>query len=190
MRRECRERFPRLRFPKKARVSDPDMLHGTCVTHVPWCMSGSLTSGDGENVPGIPGACATCNFTYLVRGPCDDQATLAQVMNWCRQATSHYLRQCGPFGITRPLWANGISLSTQTLTHWDRDKMAAIFQTTFSSGFTWMAMYEFRLKCHWSLFSCVQLTNIPALVQIMAWRQPGDKPLSEPIWLVYWRLYA
>ena len=25
--------------------SDPDMHHGTCVTHVPWCMSGSLTSG-------------------------------------------------------------------------------------------------------------------------------------------------
>ena len=24
---------------------DPDMHHGTCLTHVPWCMSGSLTSG-------------------------------------------------------------------------------------------------------------------------------------------------
>ena len=26
-------------------VSDPDMHHGTCVTHVPWCMPGSLCSG-------------------------------------------------------------------------------------------------------------------------------------------------
>ena len=26
----------------------------------------------------------------------------------------------------------------------------------------------------------VQINNIPALVQIMAWRRPGDKPLSEP----------
>ena len=26
-------------------VSDPDIHHGTCVTHVPWCMPGSLTSG-------------------------------------------------------------------------------------------------------------------------------------------------
>ena len=26
-------------------VSDPDMNHGTCVTHVPWCMLGSLISG-------------------------------------------------------------------------------------------------------------------------------------------------
>ena len=27
------------------RVSDPDMHQGTCVTHVPWCMPGSLTNG-------------------------------------------------------------------------------------------------------------------------------------------------
>ena len=26
-----------------------------------------------------------------------------------------------------------------------------------------------------------QINNIPALVQIMAWRRPGDKPLSEPM---------
>ena len=50
--------FPRHRFQRKLLVSDPGMHHGTCVTHVPWCMSGSLTCGDGENVPGIPGACA------------------------------------------------------------------------------------------------------------------------------------
>ena len=50
--------FPRRRFQRKPIVGDPGMHHGTCVTHVPWCMSGSLTYGDGENVPGIPGACA------------------------------------------------------------------------------------------------------------------------------------
>ena len=32
-------------FSPPPRVSDPDMQHGTCVTHVPWCMPGSLTSG-------------------------------------------------------------------------------------------------------------------------------------------------
>ena len=70
MRRECRERFPRHRHQRKPLVSDPGMHYGTCVTHVPWCMSGSLTRGGKENVPGIPGACATRNFTYLVRGSC------------------------------------------------------------------------------------------------------------------------
>ena len=32
-------------FSPSPRVSDPDMHHGTCVTHVPWCMPVSLTSG-------------------------------------------------------------------------------------------------------------------------------------------------
>ena len=39
----------------------------------------------------------------------DDKSTLAQVMAWCRQATSHYLSQCwpralSPYGVTRPQW--------------------------------------------------------------------------------------
>ena len=69
MGRECRERFPRHRLQRKLLVSDPGMHHDTCVTHVLWCISGSLTRGGGENVPGIPGARATKNLTYLVRGP-------------------------------------------------------------------------------------------------------------------------
>ena len=39
-----------------------------------------------------------------------------------------------------------------SLTHWGRDKMAAVFQTVFSNRFSWMKIYEFRLKFHWSLF--------------------------------------
>ena len=35
-------------FSPSPQVSDPDMHHGTCVTHVPWCMPGSLTSGSFE----------------------------------------------------------------------------------------------------------------------------------------------
>ena len=61
--------FPHRRLQRKSLVSYPGLHHGTCVTHVPWCMSGLLTCGVGENVPGIPGACATRNFTYLARGP-------------------------------------------------------------------------------------------------------------------------
>ena len=61
-------------FSPPPRFSDPDMHHGTCATHVPRCMPGSLTSGFlwgrwWGNVPGIPGTCTTRNFTYLVRGP-------------------------------------------------------------------------------------------------------------------------
>ena len=49
---------PRGWLQRKPLVSDPGMHHDTCVTHVPWCMSGSLTRGGGEYVPGIPSACA------------------------------------------------------------------------------------------------------------------------------------
>ena len=72
IRRECLERFPRHRLQRKRLVSDPGMHHDTCATHVAWCLSGSLTRGGGENVTDIPGACATRNFTYLVRGICKD----------------------------------------------------------------------------------------------------------------------
>ena len=48
-------------------------------THVPRCMSGSLTRGDGENFPGIPGAWATRNVAYLVRGPMEKSRPLT----WC-----------------------------------------------------------------------------------------------------------
>ena len=45
---------PPSRFQGKPLLSDPGMHHGKCVTHVPWCMSGSLSRGDRENVPDIP----------------------------------------------------------------------------------------------------------------------------------------
>ena len=56
----------------------------------------------------------------------DDKSTLVQLMAWCHQATSHYLRQCwprsqSPYDVTRPQW----------LTHWGWDKMVAMFKSIF-----------------------------------------------------------
>ena len=51
-----------------------------------------------------------------------------------------------------------IPATRQWLTHWGRDKMAAISQTTLSNSFSWVKMYEFRFQFHWSLFLRVQLT--------------------------------
>ena len=44
------------------------------------------------------------------------------------------------------------------LTYWGRDLIATISQTTFSNAFSWMKMYEFRLKFHESLFLSFELT--------------------------------
>ena len=57
--------------------------------------------------------------------------------------------------------------------------MAAIFQTTLSNAFSWLKIYEFRLRLKFVPKS--PINNIPALVEIMAWRRPGDKPLFEPM---------
>ena len=54
---------------------------------VTWCMSGSLNRCGGENVPDIPGACATRKFTYLARG-----AWEKGVANWiCALAGSRVI---------------------------------------------------------------------------------------------------
>ena len=72
--------FPCHRRQRKPLVSDPDMHHGTCVAHVSWCMSVSLTRGGMGNVPVIPGACANLNFTYLSRGPWHNTSDVMEVL--------------------------------------------------------------------------------------------------------------
>ena len=67
--RECRERFSCHRLQRKLLVSDPAMHHGTCVTHVPWCMSGLLTCGGWETFPAFlahvqPAILCICQGAY------------------------------------------------------------------------------------------------------------------------------
>ena len=59
-----RERFPRHQLLRKPLVSNPGMHDGACVTQVPWRMSGSLTRGDRESVPGV----CMCNPQFYVSG--------------------------------------------------------------------------------------------------------------------------
>ena len=65
------------------------------------------------------------------------------------------------------------------LTHWGRDKMAAIFQCIFVNENVWISI-EISLN----FVPSGPTDNIPALVQMMAWRRPGDKPLSEPMMVI------
>ena len=74
------------------------------------------------------------------------------------------------------------------LTHWSRDKMASIFQTTFLNAFTWTKKKYVSIKISLKFVSRDPTKNVPSLVQIMAWRRPGDKPFSEPMrpgWLTH-----
>ena len=57
------------------------------------------------------------------------------------------------------------------------DKMAVLSQTTLFFNENARIFIEISL----TLVPKGSINNIPALVHIMAWRQPGDKPLSEPM---------
>ena len=49
-----------------------------------------------------------------------------------------------------------------------------------------MKIVVFQFKFHWNMFQGSPIHNNSALVQIMAWFQTGNKPLSEPIqWQIY-----
>ena len=70
-------------------------------------------------------------------------------------------------------------IATSVLTHWGRDKMTDILQTTFSNAYTWMKIYKFRWKNSLKFVLYGLINNIPALVQIMAWCRSGGKPISD-----------
>ena len=67
-----------------------------------------------------------------------------------------------------------------SLTHWGWDKIDAILQKTFKCNFlnenVWIP-----IKISLKFVPKGPINNIPALVQIMAWCHPGDKPLSRPM---------
>ena len=71
-------------FSPRLWVSDPDMHHGTCVTHVPWCMPGSLSSGFpwrrwwGKLSRHSRRMCNP-QFMHLVRGPCNNNLHMTSV---------------------------------------------------------------------------------------------------------------
>ena len=115
---------------------------------------------------------------FIPHGPIDIRSALVQVMGWCwnKQQTSTWTNdRQSPWQYTGLRAAASWYMEAGTkwprqhfqqihlfkekyLTHWGRDKMAAIFQTTFSNAFSWMKMLKFLLRFHWSLFPRVQST--------------------------------
>ena len=148
--RECRERYPRQRLQKKPLVSDPSMHHGTCDTHVPCCMSGSLNRGGGENFPDIPSARTTRNLTYLARGPLTWNGISVQGTDFTWKSSSLRAGQ-----------------------------MAAVLQMTFFKFIFLGENYFILIRISIFPNGSISRDN-STFVQIMTWCQIGEKPLSEP----------
>ena len=74
-------------------------------------------------------------------------------------------------------WRRGMSGHSIDLTHCGPNKLAAIFQTTFSNAFSWIK----ECMNFDSDFSIGPMNTMPALVQILSWWRSSVKPLSQPM---------
>ena len=67
------------------------------------------------------------------------------------------------------------------LTHWGREINGRHISDDIFRCIFFNANLRILLKIPLKLVPRVRISNIPALVQVMAWRRSGYKPLSEPI---------
>ena len=74
-----------------------------------------------------------------------------------------------PYGLSKAQWVN--TLRPRQNGH----HFADTFKRIFLNG-----NIRILIKISLKFVHKGPINNIPALVQIMAWRRPGDKPLSEP----------
>ena len=106
-----------------------------------------------------------------------------------------YRRMCWHW-ITSHHWLLliGIHRSTATcgflLTHWGRDKMAAVSQTTVWNAFSWMKMYQIWLRFHWSVIRREQITIFQHWFRWSLGAVQATSHYLNRWWSVFRRIYA
>ena len=171
------------KFSPPPRSSDPGMHHGTCVTHVPWCMPGSLTNyflwsrRRGKTFPAFPAHAQTAILRIGQEAHCDWGNS-----NMFRQS-SH--KRMIPANVSQPTVPTGSISNKQALfwiLAWHRvgDKQftepliaqltdayvrhpismsleqGRHFADDDSHAFSWMETILFWFKFRWNLFIGVQ----------------------------------
>ena len=115
------------------------------------------------------------SLTFVPKGPINNIPALIQIMAWRRPGykplsepmmVSLLTHIC----VTWPQWVNTLR-PKQIGRHFADD----IFKHMFLNENVWILF-----KISLNFVPMGPINNIPALVQIMAWRRPGDKSLSEP----------
>ena len=172
--RECRERFPLHR----------GLAIPTCITARAWrtCRDAwrdrylvvSFEVGDAENVPGIPGACPTRNFTYLIRGPWD-MATEGPHWPWAEEALLISMPDRNCRRDMLPVGMRNIVFLAFDI--WMKVSSAQIlFSYNYNTQLTWVCYLT-----HLGRDANMRQSAKPLIVQIKAHRLSSVKPLSEPV---------
>ena len=81
-------------------------------------------------------------------------------------------------GLSHGIWNTKYLIN---LTHWGRDKMATFLQTTFPKCMYFNEIVWIAIKISLNFANKGPIYNIPALIYIMDWCRPGDKPLSRTV---------
>ena len=128
------------------------------------------------------------SLKFVSQGPINNIPALVQIIAW---------RQPGDKPLSEPMMVRLLTYICVTrphhslharfgvsLTHWGRDKNGQHYANDI---FKWIFLNEnvwFPIKISLKFVPKGLINNIPALVQIMAWRRPGDKTLSEPMMVI------
>ena len=101
----------------------------------------------------------------------------------CQTVSKKWLGICILYHFSTPKWCRYLKLKARTcLFNTSRPRQDGrhfaddIFKCIFMNENVWIP-----IKISLKFVPKGPINNIPALVQIMAWRRPGDKPLSEPM---------
>ena len=70
------------------------------------------------------------------------------------------------------------------------DAMDSILQTTFSNAIFFNENIWISIRISPKFVPKNPINIMPAFVQIMAWCRLGDEPLTEPMMVKLWRIYA
>ena len=145
------------------------------------CVREASIWGQGQVITSILWDVITCPCPWCLLLEHKSSHHKSQRQLFGPQHTHTYTSFSTPFNLRRHFTPLDNYIGPVRLTHWGRDKMAAtladnIFKCNFVKEIIFILItisLNFVPKC--------PINGIPMLVQIMAWRRPGDKPLSEPM---------
>ena len=100
------------------------------------------------------------------------------LVHWRYHSLANNHQSFSHISIQNFLRHSSINLPYISLTHWGQEKWPPFSRRHFQMHFLECKLL-ILIKISLKFAPKGPINNIPALVQIMAWRRPGDKPLSE-----------
>ena len=117
----------------------------------------------------VPRNCYVCHKCVITQGVCYKRLAVGTVkLTWAKHISS-----------PAPWSATVFLFNTLRPRQDGRHFLDDIFTCIFLNENEWHS-----IKISLEFVPKIPINNIPALVQIMAWSRPGDKPLSEPMMVV------